>query len=87
MTFNSNNERRAYWKLMGERYSREQIEEAFRDLKPDTERVIRLHYEKGNSLKEIGQIINRSLTVVRNHHNRGIYKLYRHFNPRSTEIS
>lgn len=87
MIFNSNKERRAYWEELHEKYSAFQLEEAFSTLKPDAQKVLRLHYEQGLPIKEIAQQINRSLTVVRNHHNRGIYKLYRYFNPRATEIS
>ncbi|HRQ51025.1 MAG TPA: sigma factor-like helix-turn-helix DNA-binding protein, partial [Agriterribacter sp.] len=62
--------------------STEELEKALNMLKPDTRKVLCLHYQHHRSLQEITVLISRSITVVRNHHNRGIYKLYRYFNPR-----
>jgi DNA-directed RNA polymerase specialized sigma24 family protein len=81
MKFNSNKERKTYWEMLIEKYNSDEIEKAIAALKPDTARVICLHYRQHYSLKEITTIMNRSITVIRNHHNRGIYKLYRYFNP------
>lgn len=85
MKFNSNKERKAYWEKLVKEYPEAKIDQAFDTLKPDTAKVIKLCYQQQYSLKEIGVIMCRSMTVIRNHHNRGIYKLYRYFNPRSSE--
>jgi DNA-directed RNA polymerase specialized sigma24 family protein len=85
MKFNSNNERKAYWETLIKEYSPAQLERAFNSLKVDTAKVIDLRYRQQYSMKEIAIIMNRSITVIRNHHNRGIYKLYRFFNPYSSE--
>lgn len=76
--FNSNEERRLYWAQANQEYSARKIEEALATMKPDTANVLRLHYHKGMTLKEIAAHIDRSMTVVRNHHNRGIYLLHRY---------
>lgn len=44
-------------------------------LPPDTLRVLELHYLDQKSLKEICAILDKSMTVVRNHRNRGIFLL------------
>lgn len=85
MKFNSNKERKAYWERLIKDYSNAEINKAFDNLKTDTAKVVRLCYQQQYSLKEIAVIMNRSITVIRNHHNRGIYKLYRYFNPHSSE--
>lgn len=76
--FNSNEERRLYWAQANQQYPAKKIEEALATMKPDTANVLRLHYHQGMTLKEIGAHINRSMTVVRNHHNRGIYLLHKY---------
>jgi RNA polymerase sigma factor (sigma-70 family) len=81
MKFDSNAERRAYWTVVTEKYTAAQIQEALERMPPDTSRVLQLHYVMKYPLKDIAKIINRSMAVVRNHHNRGIVKLFKHFNP------
>lgn len=83
MKFDNNKERRAYWALVVEKYTAAEIEEALLSMQPDTSRVLQLHYLMKHPLKDIAVIINRSLTIVYNHHNRGIYKLYKHFNKKA----
>jgi DNA-directed RNA polymerase specialized sigma24 family protein len=85
MKLNSYKERKACWEMLQEKYSTTDMKKAFNTLKPDCAKVLRLHYDEHYPLSEITSIINRSITVVRNHHNRGIYKLYRYFNPRTFE--
>ena len=87
MKFNSNKERREYWGLVQSKYPAIEIVKALRTLKPDAAKVLILHYRQNYSFNEITIIMQKSITVIRNHHNRGIYKLYRHFNPRSTETA
>jgi DNA-directed RNA polymerase specialized sigma24 family protein len=85
MKLNSYKERKACWEMLQREYSSAELEKAFNTLKPDCAKVLQLHYRDNYPLNEITSIINRSITVVRNHHNRGIYKLYRYFNPRVFE--
>ena len=85
MKFNSNKERKAYWKLINEKYSALELGIALGKLKPDAEKIINLHYRENLSLVQISAKMKLSITVIRNHHNRGIYLLYRYFNPRSSE--
>jgi DNA-directed RNA polymerase specialized sigma24 family protein len=81
MKFNSNTERRAYWETMSKKYSSAAIEKGLNSLKPEIKQVLILHYTKKHSFIEITGMVNRSVTVVRMRHNRGIYKMYRYFNP------
>ncbi len=85
MKFNSNKERKVYWERLMKDHPVSEINQALNTLKPDTAKVVKLCYRQQYSLKEIAAIMNRSITVIRNHHNRGIYKLYRYFNPHSSE--
>lgn len=84
---NSNKDRKAYWKKMIAEYNPEILDQALRTLKPDTEKVLRLHYQQHHPLKDISAMVKLSITVIRNHHNRGIYLLYRYFNPRISHLA
>ncbi len=44
-------------------------------LPAETLRVLELHYLQQKSMKEICAILNKSMTVVRNHRNRGLFLL------------
>jgi DNA-directed RNA polymerase specialized sigma24 family protein len=77
--FNTNKERRAFWEKITREHSPEKIEEALDILAPDTARVLRLHYQQLYTLTQIVPLINRSISVVRNHHNRGIFRLGQYF--------
>ncbi len=44
-------------------------------LPSETAKVLRLHYDSKLSLKEICMVMNKSISTVRNHHNRGIFLL------------
>ncbi len=87
MNLNSNKERETYWSFINKEYSREELEKAFSTLKQDMLKVVLLRQQDKYSFQQIATIMNRSITVVRNHHGRGIYKLYRYFNPRVVETS
>jgi DNA-directed RNA polymerase specialized sigma24 family protein len=85
MKFNSNKERKAYWDIINEKYCTVEIKKAFDTLKPDAQKILHLRYKESHTFQQISIIMKLSMTVIRNHHNRGIYLLYRHFNPRSSE--
>lgn len=82
MLFNSNKERRAFWEEMHKKYSAAQINAALETLKPDSVKVLLLHYSDGHGLPQIAVLMQRSVTVIRDHHNRGIYKLHKYFEAR-----
>lgn len=81
MKFADNSERKAYWTVMMETYSADQIEEALQRMPPDTARVLQLHYCMKYPFKEIATMMNKSRTTIQNHHARGIIRLYKYFNP------
>ena len=80
---NNNRERRKYWEYSTQRFSPAQIDRGLRSLKPDMQKVLDLYYRKGYTFSQISELMRRTIGQIRNHHNRGIYKLYRYFNPRS----
>ncbi len=79
---NTNKERDTLWEQLLQERDVAQIEKAFGSLKPETQMVLILHYGEGRKFKDIGILMRISVSVVRNHHSNGIYKLYRYFNPR-----
>lgn len=79
MGFKTNKARRAYWQKINTQQDAAEIEKALNTLPADTAHVIRLHFQQGHSLNEIAHLIHRSISIVRNHHNRGIYKLSQYF--------
>jgi DNA-directed RNA polymerase specialized sigma24 family protein len=40
----------------------------------DTDRIMQLHYKEGKSFREIAKIVGKSISVVYNHHHRGLYE-------------
>jgi DNA-directed RNA polymerase specialized sigma24 family protein len=81
MKFNSNKDRANYWETLLNKYTGQEIEEALGNLRPESQIVLLLHYGEGISFKMITVLMRISISVVRNHHNRGMFKLYRYFNP------
>jgi DNA-directed RNA polymerase specialized sigma24 family protein len=76
--FNSNKQRDDYWQSL----SGEQLEKALQTLNDDTRLVLLLYFGEERSFRYIADIMRLSLTVIRTHHSRGVYKIYRYFNPR-----
>lgn len=76
---NNNKDRRKFWTTMVQEFQPSVVEQALSTLPPDTAYVLRLHYREGHPLKNVSSIIGKSLPVVRNHHNRGIFKLRCYF--------
>lgn len=84
MKLNTNRDKQAYWDVLQSQVPETVLNEAINSLQADTARVIRLHYGEGRKLTEISTLVGKSISVVRNHQNRGICRLYRYFNPRTT---
>jgi DNA-directed RNA polymerase specialized sigma24 family protein len=84
MIFNSNQDRSAYWKHIQETYSEEEIKQAFAILKPNTLIALKMRYEEGRSFPEIAEALDRSISIARNHHNRGIFLLHKHFSQKDS---
>jgi DNA-directed RNA polymerase specialized sigma subunit len=79
MIFKSNKDRAAYWKQIKESYSDEEINQALSTLKPQTLIIIKMRYQEERSFPEIAELIDRSISIARNHHNRGIFLLQKYF--------
>ena len=85
ISLNTTKEKKEYFNKLIREYSTNEISDAMQSLNKDTSKVLELHFEKGHSLQAISGIMNRSISVIRNHYNRGIFKLYKYFNPNSSE--
>ena len=46
----------------------------------ETEMVLHLHYRYEKTLKDVALIIGKSISIVYNHHNRGLYMLEKYLN-------
>ncbi len=79
--FNTNKDREVFWQKMSVGYSGKEIEEAIYILKTEAQIVLSLYYGEGKDFRSIAELMRLSVSVVRHHHNRSIYKLYLHFNP------
>ncbi|WP_018629607.1 sigma factor-like helix-turn-helix DNA-binding protein [Niabella aurantiaca] len=79
---NNNKQRDAYWEYLCGHYSDEEMEKALATLKPDAAKVLDLHCRNRLSFKEIARVMNKSVSVVRNHYTISIFRLYAYFNPR-----
>lgn len=74
---NTNKERRRFWESIAA--EKKGLEKALSAIGPVSAQVLIWHYTEGYSFREITQLLNRSISTVRNHHNRGIFELQRHF--------
>lgn len=75
---NTNQDRRDFWERLSGEQEGKLLEEALAAIDPVSARVLRWHYMEGYSLQEITRMLNRSISTVRNHHNRGIFELQQH---------
>ncbi len=72
---NTNKDRRAFWESLAGEKGEKDLQAALSQIDPTSARVLKWHYIEGKSLKEITHLLNRSISIVRNHHNRGIFQL------------
>ncbi len=79
MRINTMKEKKAYWQLMLATQSAEEIEKALLSMPVPISTVLQYHYLMKYSFKEIVGVMQLSITTIRNHHNRGIYLLAKHF--------
>ena len=78
-SLNTNKQRKELWETWVSEWPGSSLEQGLNSLHPVTAHVLRLHYQQGHSLKDIASIIGKSMPIVRNHHNRGIFKLNQFF--------
>ena len=71
--------RKAFWEHINTSYSQEQIQTALQSLKPDSAKILQLHYVSEHPLREIAQKLSRSISYIRHHHNKGIFQLQNYF--------
>lgn len=76
---NTNKQRRNYWLALAENYTAGEISTALSAIQPTCAQVLIWHYREGRSFSEIKDLIDRSISTVRNHHSRGMFELQRYF--------
>lgn len=79
LPLNTYKERKKCWQEINARVQPDELEKGLSSLHPDTALVLRLHYQQEYSLQEIVPLLGRSISIVRNHHNRGIFQLQQYF--------
>lgn len=76
---NSNKQRREFWEELCRERSGQELSEALAAIDPTGSQVLRWHYGEGHSFAMIKEMLQRSISTVRNHHNRGIFELQQYF--------
>ena len=76
---NSNKQRREFWEKVAGENENGWLEQALLAIDPTSAQVLTWHYIDGYSFKEITDLLHRSISIVRNHHNRGIFELQQYF--------
>jgi len=76
---NTNELRKAYWHSLVREESNIAFEQALAAIDQTSAQVLRWLYVDGYSFKEITVLLNRSISIVRNHHNRGMFQLQQYF--------
>lgn len=79
MQLNTMKERKAYWYLMMELRSPQEIENALMSLQVNDSKVLQRYYFLKKNFKEIAIELNMSIGMIRNYHNRGIFQLAKYF--------
>jgi RNA polymerase sigma factor (sigma-70 family) len=76
---NNNKDRRKFWESMADEKGDKTLQEALSKIDPTSAQVLTWHYIDGYSFKEIAALLNRSISIVRNHHNRGMFELQQYY--------
>ncbi len=76
---NSNKQRREFWEELCRERTGQELSEALAAIDPTSAQVLKWHYTDGQSFEAITKLLNRSISTVRNHHNRGIFELQQYF--------
>lgn len=86
MLITSPKTRRAFWEAMQKTQTPEAIQKALKTLPGDTTKILNLHYGTKHTVKDIAYMLNRSVSYVRHHQNRGIFLLQKHFDNNRREV-
>lgn len=80
----NNTERRKYWEWLSREKSAEELDQALNAIHPTSAQVLCWHYRDGHSLEAIQGLLGRSISIVRNQHNRRLFELQRYFHRQQT---
>lgn len=74
------------WKILVQKVPEERFSLALSSLSESISTVLRMYYSENRSVAEIANDIGKSISVVRNHRNKGIFLLEKEF-PEYLEIA
>jgi RNA polymerase sigma factor (sigma-70 family) len=72
--------RKEFWEHLTCEQSADDLARALAAIPPTSAQVLTWHYQEGKTFKQIKELLNRSISTVRNHHSRGMFELQRYFN-------
>lgn len=70
-----NQKRRKFWQELVNHFPPDEVEKTLSAIDPISAQVLKWHYNDCHKLSEIVSLLNKSISIVRNHHNRGIFEL------------
>lgn len=76
---NTNNDRRKFWESLTAEKDDFILKDALRMIDPVSAKVLTWHYTEGYSFQEITGLLQRSISTVRNYHNRGMFELQQYY--------
>lgn len=68
-------QRKEFWETLTRENGMEWMTQALTSIDPVNAKVLTWHYVDGYSFSEITLLLQRSISIVRNHHNIGIFQL------------
>lgn len=83
---NNNKERRSFWNKLVAAVPETTLQSVLATFPLPIAQIIKLHYQEGYALKEIASSKKKSISVIRNCRNRGIFLLYQAFSENITVI-
>ena len=76
---NTNKERREFWQKLSEEKGNAWLLEALSAIDANSNKVLRCHYFENQSLKSVTSLLHRSISTVRNYHNRGVFDIQQYY--------
>lgn len=81
---NNNLQRKKYWEYLYREKTPPELQRALSAIHPTSAKVLLWHYRDGHSFDAIRGLLGRSISIVRNHHNRGLFELQQYFHKQQT---
>lgn len=87
VSLNTNRQRKLFWQELLETALPDEIEQGLKSINPTSARVLKWRYLEGHDFPAIVSLLGKSISIVRNHHNRGIFELQKYFLDTTKNIS